>query len=140
MGGMLQVHGRAPPQLPHFARVSHGHKPGGATSISAGQGLPSALGVRNPGFQSGLSASLGQENPLQAAGWVRPVLGGIFPIPSIPCALKAGKTGVETFIPGGSNLQEPLSLFLDLLERSEVTGWGHEVMAALKNSLKNARN
>lgn len=45
-----------------------------------------------------------------------------------------------TFIPGGSNLQEPLSLFLDLLERSEVTGWGHEVMAALKNSLKNARN
>lgn len=51
-----------------------------------------------------------------------------------------GKTGVETSIPGGSDLQEPLSLFLDLLEKNEVTGWEEKIMAALKNSLKNARN
>lgn len=42
---------------------------------------------------------------------------------------------MDISIPGGSNLQEPLSLFL---EQNEVTGWGNEIVAVLKNSLKNA--
>lgn len=62
-------------------------------------------------------------------------LGKAHPHSFNPCALKAGKAGVGISIPGGSNLQEPLSLFL---EQNEVTGWGNEIVAVLKNSLKNA--
>lgn len=54
--------------------------------ISAGQGLPNALELRNPGFQSRRCVSAhpwGWKNLFSAAGWVKPILGGIFSTPPI---------------------------------------------------------